>query len=262
MSTSFSPLPAARTLLVTGGSRGIGAATCRLAAQRGWDVVVNYARDAGAAEAVVRDVRAAGRRALALQADVGDEAQVLGLFTRLDTEVAAGRLSPLVGLVNNAGIVDLATRIDEITTERLERMFRINVFGSFWCARETLRRISRRHGHGGGAIVNLSSAAARLGAPGQYVDYAASKGAIDVFTLGLAREVATEGVRVNAVRPGIIDTDIHASGGQPDRAHASASIVPMQRPGTAEEMAAAIVWLLSDDASYTTGAVLDATGGR
>ncbi len=257
-----SALPAARTLLVTGASRGIGAAVTRLAAKRGWDVLVNYTRDAAAAEALAIDVRADGQRALVVQADVGDQAQVMALYAQLDAAVASGRLAPLVGLVNNAGVVDLPERVDEMSGTRLERMFRINVFGSFWCAREALKRMSTRHGHAGGSIVNLGSAASRLGSPGQYVDYAASKGAIDVFTLGLAREVAAEGVRVNAVRPGIIETDIHASGGIPDRAQQMAPLVPMQRAGTAQEVAAAIVWLLSEEASYTTGSVLDVTGGR
>ncbi len=244
-------------LLVTGGSRGIGAATARLAAARGWDVAINYTRDAGAAQAVADDVRARGRRALTVQADVADEAAVLAMFSAVDRG-----LGPLGGLVNNAGIVDVAARIDEGTVARWQRMMAVNVIGSMVCAREALRRMSTRHGGRGGAIVNLSSAAARIGAGGQYVDYATAKGAIDVFTLGLAREVATEGVRVNAVRPGIIETDIHASGGEPDRAARMAPLVPMQRSGTAQEVAAAIVWLLSDEASYTTGSVVDVTGGR
>lgn len=244
-------------LLVTGGSRGIGAATARLAAARGWDVAINYTRDAAAAEAVAADVRAAGRRALPLQADVADEAQVLAMYARIDREW--GRLA---GLVNNAGVVDVAQRVDEMSAARIRRMFEINVYGSLWCAREAVRRMSTRHGGAGGAIVNLSSVAAKLGAPGQYVDYAAAKGAIDAFTLGLAREVAAEGVRVNAVRPGIIATEIHASGGQPDRAERLAPQVPMQRPGSAEEVAEAVLWLLSGAASYTTGAVLDVGGGR
>ena len=246
-----------KVLLVTGGSRGIGAAAALQAAARGWDVAVNYARDAEAAERVAAGVRAAGRRALTVAADVADEAAVLAMFGRIDREL--GRLT---GLVNNAGVVDVAARLDQMDVARWRRMFDINVIGSLLCAREAVRRMSTRHGGAGGAIVNLGSAAARLGSPAQYVDYAAAKGAIDTFTLGLAREVAAEGIRVNAVRPGIIDTDIHASGGQPDRVRQLAPLVPMQRAGTADEVAAAIVWLLSDEASYTTGAVLDSTGGR
>ena len=247
-----------RTLLITGGSRGIGAATARLAAAQGWDVAVNYARDASAAQAVAADVRAAGRRALVIQADVGVESEVLAMFATLDRTWGPG----LAGLVNNAGVVDLPSRVDAMGAARIQRMFAINVFGTMWCAREAVRRMSTAHGGAGGAIVNLSSAAARLGAPGQYVDYAAAKGAVDVFTLGLAREVATEGIRVNAVRPGIIETEIHASGGQPGRAAQMAPGVPMKRAGTADEVAQAIVWLLGADSSYTTGTVVDVTGGR
>jgi NAD(P)-dependent dehydrogenase (short-subunit alcohol dehydrogenase family) len=246
-----------RTLLITGGSRGIGAATAILAAQRGWDVAVNYTRDAAAAQRVAEQVRAVGRRALVIQADVADEAQVLGMFAAVDKA-----FGPLRGLVNNAGVVDMPARVDEMSVQRLMRMFAINLTGSFLCAREAVKRMSTRHGGAGGVIVNLSSAAARLGSPGQYVDYAAAKAGIDTFTLGLAREVATEGIRVNAVRPGIIDTDIHASGGLPDRVKQTAPMVPMQRAGSAEEVAQAIVWLLSEQSSYTTGAVIDVTGGR
>jgi NAD(P)-dependent dehydrogenase (short-subunit alcohol dehydrogenase family) len=248
-------------LLVTGASRGIGAATACLAAAQGWDVAINYTRDETSAEAVANAVRALGRRALTLRADVADEAQVRAMFATLDRHTQDGG-SVLAGLVNNAGVVDVAARVDEMSGARLQRMFNINVFGTMVCAREAVRRMSSRHGGAGGAIVNVSSAAARLGSPGQYVDYAAAKGAVDVFTLGLAREVAAEGVRVNAVRPGIIDTDIHASGGLPDRAKQLAPHVPMQRAGSADEVAQAIVWLLSDGASYTTGALLDVTGGR
>lgn len=244
-------------VLVTGGSRGIGAATALQCARAGYDVAVNYARDAAAAEAVAGAVRALGRRAIAIGADVAQEADVLAMFAAVD-----GQLGPLTALVNNAGVVDVAVRVDELSLQRLTRMFAINVIGSILCAREAVRRMSTLHGGRGGAIVNLSSVAARLGAPGQYVDYAAAKGAIDTFTLGLAREVATEGIRVNAVRPGIIETDIHASGGQPDRAAQMAPQVPMRRAGSADEVAAAILWLLSDAASYATGTIVDVTGGR
>jgi NAD(P)-dependent dehydrogenase (short-subunit alcohol dehydrogenase family) len=254
--TTTSP-SAPRTVLVTGGGRGIGAATSWLAAQRGWAVAVNYTHGTAAAQGMVARIRDAGGTALAVQADVADEAQVLAMFAAIDAE-----LPPLGALINNAGVVDLQTRIDAITMERLQRMFSINVFGSFICAREAIKRMSTTHGGSGGSIVNLSSAAARLGAPGQYVDYAAAKGAIDVFTMGLAKEVATEGIRVNAVRPGLIETEIHASGGTPDRAKQMAPMVPMQRTGSAEEVAEAIVWLMSEASSYTTGSVLDVTGGR
>jgi NAD(P)-dependent dehydrogenase (short-subunit alcohol dehydrogenase family) len=244
-------------LLITGGGRGIGAAVARLAAAQGWDVAVNAVRDMASAQAVAAEVQALGRRALAVQADVSDEAAVQALFARVDAE-----LGFLRGLVNNAGVVDIAQRVDEMSLARWQRMFAINVQGTFLCTREALRRMSTQHGGAGGSIVNLSSAAARLGSARQYVDYAAAKAAIDTFTLGVAGEVAREGVRVNAVRPGIIDTDIHASGGQPDRVQRMAPQVPMQRAGTAEEVAQAVVWLLSEQASYTTGSVLDVAGGR
>jgi len=244
-------------VLITGGGRGIGAAVARLAAAQGWDVAVNAVHGLRSAQAVADEVRAMGRRALAVQADVSDEAAVRAMFARVDTEL--GRLH---GLVNNAGVVDVAQRVDEMSLARWQRMFAIHVQGTFLCTREALLRMSFRHAGAGGAIVNLSSAAARLGSPGQYVDYAAAKAAIDTFTLGVAREVANEGVRVNAVRPGIIDTDIHASGGQPDRVQRMAPQVPMQRAGTADEVAQAVVWLLSERASYVTGSLMDVTGGR
>lgn len=249
--------PPSQLLLVTGGSRGIGAAVARRAAARGYDVVVNYTRDGAAAQAVAADVRAKGREAWVHQADVAHEDQVLAMFAMLD-----GLKRPLTALVNNAGVVDIAQRVDAMSGERFRRMFAINVFGSLYCAREAVRRMSTKHGGAGGAIVNLSSAAAKLGSPNQYVDYAAAKGAIDSFTLGLAREVAAEGVRVNAVRPGIIETDIHASGGLPDRAKQLAPQVPMQRAGSADEVAEAVLWLLSQAASYATGTIIDVTGGR
>ena len=247
----------APVLLITGASRGIGAATARLAASRGWDVAINYARDAAAAEAVADAVRGVGRRAITVAADVADEAAVLAMFARIDAE-----LGPLAGLVNNAGIVDMKARLDEMSVARWQRMWAVNITGSLLCAREAVRRMSKRHGGAGGAIVNLSSVAARLGAPAMYVDYATSKGAIDTFTQGLAQEVAAEGIRVNAVRPGIIDTEIHAASGDRNRPQAAAAMIPMQRPGSADEIATAIVWLLSAEASYTTGAILDVGGGR
>ena len=246
-----------KVVLITGGSRGIGAATALLAAQHGWAVAVNYVANSLAADEVVRQIRASGGTAMSVQADVAVEAQVVRLFEAVDAKL--GRID---GLVNNAGVVDMPARVDEMTVARLERMWTTNITSSFVCAREAVKRMSTRYGGTGGSIVNLSSAAARLGSPGQYVDYAASKAAIDAFTLGLAKEVAAEGIRVNAVRPGIIDTDIHASGGQPDRAAQVAPLVPMQRAGTAHEVAQAIVWLLSEASSYTTGSTVDVTGGR
>ena len=246
-----------KVLLVTGGSRGIGAATALLAARNDWSVAVNYTANSLAADEVVRQIRAAGGQAMSVQADVADEAQVLRMFEHIDAKF--GRLT---GLVNNAGVVDVAARVDEMSVARWKRMFDINVIGSLICAREAVRRMSTRHGGEGGSIVNVSSAAARLGAPGQYVDYAAAKGAIDAFTIGLAKEVAAEGIRVNAVRPGLIETDIHASGGLPNRVKDLQHLVPAQRGGTAEEVAEGIVWLLSDGASYTTMSFLDISGGR
>ncbi|MFY7859645.1 MAG: SDR family oxidoreductase [Limnohabitans sp.] len=246
-----------KVLLVTGGSRGIGAATALLAAQQGWSVAVNYTANSLAADEVVRQIRASGGHAISIQADVADEAQVLRMFEHIDAKM--GRLQ---GLVNNAGVVDMTARVDEMSVARWKRMFDINVIGSLICAREAVRRMSTRHGGEGGSIVNVSSAAARLGAPGQYVDYAAAKGAIDAFTIGLAKEVAAEGIRVNAVRPGLIETDIHASGGLPNRVKDLQHLVPAQRGGSAEEVAEAIVWLLSDSASYTTMSFLDVSGGR
>ena len=246
-----------KVLLVTGASRGIGAATALNAAQKGWHVAVNYTRDALAADEVVRQIRAAGGTAMSVQADVSDEAQALRMFEQVDAKL--GRID---GLVNNAGVVDVSARVDEMSVARWRRMFDINVIGSMICAREAVRRMSTRHGGTGGAIVNVSSAAARLGSPNQYVDYAAAKGAIDAFTLGLAKEVAAEGIRVNAVRPGLIETDIHAAGGLPHRVRDLQHTVPMQRGGSADEVAAAIVWLLGDDSPYTTMSFLDVSGGR
>ncbi|HPU52631.1 MAG TPA: SDR family oxidoreductase [Burkholderiaceae bacterium] len=244
-------------MLITGGSRGIGAATARLGAERGWRIVLSYRDDRRAADQVVQSITAQGGQAVAVQADVGREDDVLGLFAALDAQ--GGRLR---ALVNNAGIVAPAARVDTFDLERLERVFRTNVIGSFLCAREAVRRMSTRHGGQGGAIVNLSSVAARMGSPSEYVDYAASKGAIDTMTLGLAKEVATEGIRVNAVRPGLILTDIHASGGDAGRVERLLGQVPMRRAGSAEEVAQSIVWLCSSQANYVTGAVLDVGGGR
>lgn len=244
-------------LLVTGGSRGIGAAICRLGSKAGYRVAVNYAANQDAADVLVAEIKAAGGEAFAVKGDVGVEADIVAMFGAVDR--AYGRLD---AFVNNAGIVDVKARIDEMDVSRLERMMRINVVGSFLCAREAVKRMSTRHGGKGGSIVNISSAAATLGSPGEYVDYAASKGAIDTFTIGLAREVAMEGIRVNAVRPGIIDTDIHASGGQPDRVERFRDMLPMKRAGRADEVAGAVLYLLSDAASYTTGAILNVSGGR
>lgn len=244
-------------LVVTGGSRGIGAAVARMAAERGWRVLINYASNEAAALAVAASITAKGGVARIVKGDTGTEEGIGAIFGAVDSEF--GRID---GLVNNAGVVDQTARVDEFSRERLERMFAINVIGNIRCASEAVKRMSTRHGGQGGAIVNISSAAAVLGSAGQYVDYAASKGAVDTFTIGLSREVATEGIRVNAVRPGIIDTDIHASGGLPDRARDLAPLVPMQRPGTAQEVADAVLYLLSPEASYVTGAILNVSGGR
>jgi len=245
------------TLVVTGGSRGIGAAVARRAAAGGFDVAVNYLERGAAADEVVREVAAAGRRAVALRADVASEAEVVGLF-----DAAERALGPLAGLVNAAGITGGFSRVADLPARVLERVLAVNVAGTLLCAREAVRRLSTARGGSGGAIVNLSSAAARLGGAGEWVHYAASKGAVDALTRGLAREVAAEGIRVNAVAPGLVDTELHAAAGMPDRAYRLATSVPMQRPGTADEIAEAVAWLLSPAASYVTGAVLDATGGR
>jgi NAD(P)-dependent dehydrogenase (short-subunit alcohol dehydrogenase family) len=242
--------------LVTGGSRGIGAAAAGLLAQRGWHVCIGYRQQSEHALNVVATCEAAGVRAVAVRADVAIEADVVALFA------AADSLGPVTVLVNNAGVVDRQARVDELTRARLDRMLAVNVVGSFLCAREAVRRMSTAHGGGGGAIVNVSSIAATLGSPGEYVDYAASKAAVDTLTRGLAREIADEGVRVNCVRPGLVDTEIHASGGRPDRVEQMQDGVPMRRSGTALEIARAIVWLCSDEASYVTGALLDVGGGR
>lgn len=246
-----------KVLLITGGSRGIGAATALLAASQGYAVAVNYTANSLAADEVVRQIRASGGTAITVQADVAVEADVLVMFKKVDA-----KLGRLTALVNNAGVVDMTSRVDAMRLERLQRMFAINVFGSFMCAREAIKRMSTRYEGGGGAIVNVSSAAARLGAPGQYVDYAAAKGAIDTFTQGLAKELAAEGIRVNAVRPGIIETEIHASGGLPNRVRDLSPQVPMQRAGTAAEVAEAIVWLISEKSAYSTGSIIDVAGGR
>jgi NAD(P)-dependent dehydrogenase (short-subunit alcohol dehydrogenase family) len=246
-----------RVLLVTGAGRGIGAETARLAAKRGYSVCVNYLRNSDAAGAVVLGINRSGGRAVAVQGDVAVEADVVRLFEACDRE-----LGPLDALVNNAGILEKQMRVETMDAARLQRIFATNVTGSIICAREAIRRMSTRHGGRGGVIVNVSSGAARMGSPGEYMDYAASKGAIDTFTVGLAQEVAEEGIRVNAVRPGFIYTDIHASGGEPDRIERVKVRVPMKRGGTVDEVAHAILWLLSDEASFTSGALLDVAGGK
>ena len=246
-----------KTMLITGASRGIGAATARLAAQRGWDVAVNYARNAAAAEAVVADVRKAGRKAVAIQADVGKPDAVARLFKTFDAEF--GRLD---GFVNNAGILDKAAKFVDMDAARLQRILDVNTVGAFVAAQEAARRMSTRLGGKGGVIVNMSSAAAKLGGANEAIDYALSKGAIDTMTIGMAKELASEGIRVNAVRPGMIDTDIQRDTGIPDRVQRAVPLIPMLRGGTAEEVADAVLWLMSDQSSYCTGLLLDVTGGR
>ena len=247
----------AKILLITGGGRGIGAATARLAAKAGYAVCINYLRDSSAAEAVVHDIRADGGSAIAVAGDVSVEKDVLHLFEACDRSF--GKLD---ALVNNAGIVATKARIDQVGAERLQRMMAVNVVGAFLCAREAIKRMSKKHGKAGGAIVNVSSGAARLGSPSEWVDYAASKGAIDTMTLGLSKELADDGIRVNCVRPGFVNTEIHAGAGEPNRIERLRDSIPMKRGGEPEEVARAILWLLSEEASYSTGAILDVTGGR
>jgi NAD(P)-dependent dehydrogenase (short-subunit alcohol dehydrogenase family) len=244
-------------LIVTGGARGIGAATAKLAAARGYAVCINYQRNRDAAEELVRDITSQQGQAMAVQADISSEAAVLALYQQLDSTL--GRVS---ALVNNAGTLEPQMRLDAMGAARIQRIFAVNVLGSMVCAREAVRRMSTRYGGPGGAIVNVSSGAAKYGSPGEYVDYAASKGAIETFTLGLAAEVAQEGIRVNAVRPGFIYTELHAKGGEPQRVDRVKTLVPMQRGGQPEEVASAILWLLSEEASYITGTILDVSGGR
>jgi NAD(P)-dependent dehydrogenase (short-subunit alcohol dehydrogenase family) len=246
-----------KVMIVTGAGRGIGAATARLAAERGYSVCVNFLRDASSAERLVSTIKGAGGTAIAVAGDVSSESDVLRLFG--ETDRALGRVT---ALVNNAGIVDRTARVEQMTPERLARMFAVNITGSFLCAREAIKRMSTRHGGPGGAIVNVSSIAAKLGGAGEYVDYAASKGAIDTFTIGLSKEAGPDGIRVNAVRPGIIRTEIHALSSDPARVERIGAMAPLQRPGEPEEVARAILWLLSDEASYLTGALVDVSGGR
>jgi NAD(P)-dependent dehydrogenase (short-subunit alcohol dehydrogenase family) len=245
-----------RVVVITGGSRGIGRAAALAAASRGYRVVVGYASNKAAADEVVAQIERKNGKAIAVKCDVASEKDILALYK------AADEFGTLGALVNNAGIVGPSVRVEDMSAERIQRMMSVNVTGSILCAREAVKRMSTRRGGKGGVIVNLSSVASRLGAPNTYVDYAASKGAVDSFTIGLGHEVAGEGIRVAAIRPGLIDTEIHASGGEPDRAHRLAPMVPMKRVGTAEEIANAIVWLISDEASYVTSAILDASGGR
>ncbi len=246
-----------KVILITGGSRGIGAAIARLASKNGYAVCISYANNSSVADAVVAEINEAGGKAAAFQADIAREADILGLFSNFDATF--GRLD---ALVNNAGVLESQTRVEDMSADRIHRVFTTNVIGSFLCAREAVRRMSTRHGGSGGAIVNISSRAARLGSPDEYVDYAASKAAVDTMTIGLAKEVAAESIRVNAVAPGIIYTDIHASGGDPGRVDRLKDGIPMKRGGYPEEVAKAVLWLLSEDASYTTGSILDVAGGR
>ena len=244
-------------MLVTGGSRGIGAATALIAAARGWRIALSYQSNAAAADEVVQKIRAAGGTAIAVQADVGVEADVLRLFKSVDEQ-----LGTLSVLINNAGMLEQQTRLDQMELDRWQRVFSANVFGSFLCAKQAVLRMSTKYGGKGGNIVNVSSAAARLGSPNEFIDYASAKGAVDSMTLGLSKEVAAEGIRVNAIRPGLIYTDIHTLAGEPGRVDRAKAAVPMQRGGTAEEVAEAIVWLASEQASYVTGVLMDVTGGR
>jgi NAD(P)-dependent dehydrogenase (short-subunit alcohol dehydrogenase family) len=246
-----------KTILITGASRGIGAACAQLASERGWQVCINYRSDADAAQSIVRGIEAGGGSAFAVQADVSQEDQILRMFAEVDAR--CGRLD---ALVNNAGILAQQMRVEQMDASRIGRILATNVTGSFLCAREAVLRMSTKRGGSGGAIVNVSSRAAVLGSAGEYVDYAASKAALDALTIGLAKEVAGEGIRVNGVRPGLIDTDMHASGGEPGRIERLKSSVPMGRGGEAEEVARAILWLASDEASYTTGSFIDVSGGR